>query len=160
MAAKKRVYYIAYGSNLNVEQMSRRCPGARPLGTTLLQNWQLSFKGSKTGAYLTIDPAPRALVPAVVWEVTQSDIEALDHYEGYPVFYTKKEIEVTYRGIRTHRARTVTAFVYTMTEGRPVGIPTNSYVRTCAIGYDEFGFNKQFLWSALDRGYKEAMKDA
>lgn len=160
MAAKKKVYYLAYGSNLNVGQMSRRCPDARPVGVAILKDWQLSFKGSKTGSYLTIDPCPGAEVPVAVWEVSPSDIDALDRYEGYPTFYTKKEIEVTYRGIRTNRARTVTAFVYTMTEGRPVGLPSNGYVRTCAVGYDNFGFNKRFLWNALDRGYREVMQGA
>ena len=47
-------YYIAYGSNLNTEQMEFRCPTARPLGTAILRDRRLSFRGSKTGAYLTV----------------------------------------------------------------------------------------------------------
>ena len=52
----KTRYYIAYGSNLNVEQMKRRCPSARIVGTSEIQNYELLFKGSKTGYYLTIEP--------------------------------------------------------------------------------------------------------
>ena len=48
-------YYIAYGSNLNVEQMHYRCPDARIIGTATLDDWTLLFKGSKTGSYLTIE---------------------------------------------------------------------------------------------------------
>ena len=48
--------YIAYGSNLNVGQMSRRCPGAIPVGTARIENYELLFRGSKTGSYLTIEP--------------------------------------------------------------------------------------------------------
>ena len=44
-------YYIAYGSNLNVQQMRWRCPGARIIGTSELQDYRLLFKGSKTGSY-------------------------------------------------------------------------------------------------------------
>ena len=48
-------YYIAYGSNLNVRQMRMRCPHATILGTANLKGWELLFKGSKTGSYLTIE---------------------------------------------------------------------------------------------------------
>ena len=32
--------YIAYGSNMNIEQMSRRCPNAKPIGKTVLKNYR------------------------------------------------------------------------------------------------------------------------
>ena len=47
--------YIAYGSNMDTEQMAYRCPNAKPLGACLLRDWRLMFKGSLTGAYATID---------------------------------------------------------------------------------------------------------
>ena len=49
-------FYLAYGSNLNVKQMQFRCPDARIVGTAEISNYQLLFKGSKTGSYLTIEP--------------------------------------------------------------------------------------------------------
>ena len=48
-------YYIAYGSNLNVHQMRMRCPSARRIGTSELKGYELLFKGSKTGSYLTVE---------------------------------------------------------------------------------------------------------
>ena len=71
-------YYIAYGSNLNVQQMRWRCPGARIIGTSELQDYRLLFKGSKTGSYLTVEPEKGCTVPVVVWEVTDQDELALD----------------------------------------------------------------------------------
>ena len=56
---KEKRYYIAYGSNLNVRQMRMRCPHATILGTANLKGWELFFKGSKTGSYLTIEEARR-----------------------------------------------------------------------------------------------------
>ena len=41
-------YYLAYGSNLNKEQMQMRCPGAVPIGTMLLKGFELQFKGPLT----------------------------------------------------------------------------------------------------------------
>ena len=67
--SKKR-YYLAYGSNLNRKQMQMRCPGAKVIGTALLEGYELLFKGSKTGFYLTIEPKADGVVPVAVWEVT------------------------------------------------------------------------------------------
>lgn len=57
--SKKR-YYLAYGSNLNPAQMHSRCPGAKPIGYTMLPGFELVFKGSRTGYYLTIEPKKAA----------------------------------------------------------------------------------------------------
>ena len=56
-------YYIAYGSNLNVYQMRFRCPNARIIGTAVMPDYELLFKGSKTGSYLTIEPKDGSSVP-------------------------------------------------------------------------------------------------
>ena len=144
-------YYIAYGSNLNVRQMRVRCPKATILGTAMLKGWELLFKGSKTGSYLTIEECEGGTVPVVVWEVTAEDEAALDLYEGFPTFYYKKDFKIQYKGIRTGRRRTVTAFVYIMHEERPIGIPTNRYMRTCLEGYGAFLFDKRVLIDAYDK---------
>ena len=54
----KKLYYLAYGSNLNVRQMRYRCPGAKPIGISVIPDYELLYKGSKTGAYR--DSASRA----------------------------------------------------------------------------------------------------
>ncbi len=144
-------YYIAYGSNLNVPQMQMRCPNAKILGTANLNGWELLFKGSKTGSYLTIERNPDGSVPVVIWEVTERDERALDRYEGYPNFYYKKDIKVRYKGIRTGLRRTVNAFVYIMHEDRQIGIPSLWYMQTCLEGYDTFYFNKNTLMSAYKK---------
>lgn len=48
----KKLYYLAYGSNLNVRQMLYRCPGAKPIGISVIPDYELLYKGSKTGVYL------------------------------------------------------------------------------------------------------------
>ncbi len=141
-------YYIAYGSNLNVPQMRMRCPHASILGTANMKGWELLFKGSRTGYYLTIEKSEGGTVPVVVWEVTEEDEKALDRYEGFPTFYYKKEFKLKYKGIRTGRIRSVTAFAYIMHEDCPVGIPSSMYMRTCLDGYDTFSFNRKILLDA------------
>lgn len=141
-------YYIAYGSNLNIRQMRMRCPSARIIGTSNLKGYELLFKGSKTGSYLTVEKKSGGSVPVAVWEVTADDEKALDRYEGFPTPYYKKELTLPIKGIRTGRMRKHQVFVYIMHEERSIGIPSIYYVQTCLEGYDDFGFNRQPLIEA------------
>mgnify|MGYP002518745478 CR=1 FL=1 len=122
-------YYIAYGSNLNIRQMRMRCPSARRIGTSELKGYELLFKGSKTGSYLTVEKRPGSSVPVGVWEVSSSDEKALDRYEGFPNFYYKKELTLPIKGIRTGKVRKRRVFVYIMHENRSIGIPSISYMK-------------------------------
>lgn len=150
--------YIAYGSNLNVRQMKTRCPNAKILDTAKLKGWELLFKGSKSGSYLTIEKKENGIVPVVICEVSESDEKALDRYEGYPTFYYKKDIKLQYKGIRTGKRRTIDAFAYIMHEDRPIGVPSNYYMKTCLDGYDTFYFDKQILLNAYHKS-KELYKN-
>ena len=152
-------YYLAYGSNLNVAQMQRRCTTARVVGTAEIKDYELLFKGSMTGSYLTIEKADGKAVPVAVWEVKKQDELALDRYEGYPNFYYKKEMEIEYIGIVTHRKRKVKAFVYIMHEDRPIGIPSYHYVETCLEGYRAFEFDENILFQAIEKSRRECHED-
>ena len=155
----KKKYYIAYGSNLNLPQMRVRCPNARTIGTSVIDGYQLLFKGSKTGSYLTIEPKEGGKVPVVVWEVTESDEKELDRYEGYPTFYYKKTMTLDVKGIRTGKIRRKEAFVYIMHEERKLGSPSSYYVRTCLAGYQTFGFDEKYLYDALAISRRDSHED-
>ena len=126
-------------------------PHATILGTANLTGWELLFKGSRTGSYLTIEECEDGTVPVAIWEVDGTDEAALDRYEGFPTFYYKKEIRLQYKGIRTGRRRTVTAFAYIMHEDRPIGVPADFYMRTCLDGYDTFYFDRNVLIRAYEK---------
>ena len=141
-------FYIAYGSNLNKGQMEMRCPGAKAAGTAVIENYRLLFKGSGTGAYLTIEPAEGFRVPVAIWSVTAEDEARLDIYEGFPDFYYKTEMELNVTGFKNHKAKRLTAFVYIMHEERSLGIPTVEYLQICAAGYRDFSFDGAYLRDA------------
>ena len=147
----KKRYYIAYGSNLNIRQMRMRCPSARIIGTSEIPDYELIFKGSKTGSYLTIEPKKGSRVPVAAWEVSAEDEQALDRYEGFPTFYYKKEMLLPIKGIRSGKIRRRNTFVYIMHEDRVLGMPSNFYMQTCLSGYKSFGFDPKFLYEAYDR---------
>lgn len=149
-------YYIAYGSNLNIRQMKQRCPSARVIGTSEIPDYELLFKGSQSGAYLTIEPKEGGTVPVGVWEVTEADETALDRYEGYPAFYYKTEMVLPITGIRSGKVRKRKVFVYIMHEERKIGIPSLHYVSTCLQGYTDFGFDEHYLAEAQENAVLNA----
>lgn len=144
----KTRYYLAYGSNLNIGQMWHRCPESSAIGTAVIEDYELLFKGSQSGSYLTIEPKEGASVPVAVWSVTGQDECYLDRYEGYPSFYYKKELTLPVTEIRSGEVRSHRCFVYIMHESRPIGVPTVDYMRICLEGYDNFGFDRTPLLTA------------
>ena len=148
-------YYLAYGSNLNIRQMSHRCPSAVVVGTTIIKDYRLKFKGSRTGSYLTIEKAKGYEVPVAVWKVNEEDERALDCYEGYPSFYYKKEIDIDFISIKRKLPHHAKAFIYIMHEDRNLGVPTKYYVDVCLEGYKTFNFNPERIIEALKLSLEE-----
>ncbi len=147
-------YYLAYGSNLAVDQMAWRCPDAVYIGTAELKGYRLLFRGSQSGNYLTIEKKPRRKVPVLVWKVSEKDEMALDRYEGFPRFYRKETMEVEVKNLLDGTVvGTVEAFVYIMDESRALGRPSESYYWVCEEGYRHFGFDERILKKA----YQESL---
>jgi len=71
--------HFAYGSNMDVAAMRRRCPTARFEGRAVLPGYR--FMIMREG-YATIVPAPGAGVHGVLWRIAVRDLAALDAYEG------------------------------------------------------------------------------
>ena len=145
----KKRYYIAYGSNLNIPQMRMRCPQAKIIGTSEIKDYELLFKGSQTGSYLTVEKKKGGSVPVAVWATTDADEASLDRYEGFPTFYYKAEMELPVKDISTGKIQNRKCYVYIMHEDRQLGSPSKFYVRTCLDGYRDFGFDEKILMKAI-----------
>lgn len=146
---KNKKYYLAYGSNLNLDQMAARCPHATVEGIATLQDYRLLFKGSGSGAYLTIEPCLGSTVPVGVFAITPADERALDRYEGFPMFYHKEQMMIRIESLAFDRDEEITAMVYVMNDDRRLGIPSDTYLHTCGEGYLDFGFDFEPLEDAL-----------
>lgn len=66
MNSSKKRLYIAYGSNLNLEQMKHRCPTAEVVGKSTLRGWRLRFRGGAHSAVATIERGKDFSVPVLV----------------------------------------------------------------------------------------------
>lgn len=146
----KRKYYIAYGSNLNTEQMLFRCPDARVVGSTTLNGYELTFRGNSRSGVANIEPCIGASVPVGVWSISPSDEEALDLYEGFPRLYTKHMFLMQIDG------ETVDGMAYVMTKGHEIAPPSDYYLRTIMEGYRDFGFDTEPLMDAAEAAKKGA----
>ena len=152
--SEKRSYYIAYGSNLSVEQMAIRCPDARIVGMAALKDWKLVFK-----FHADIVPCEDRVVPVLVWEISERDEQNLDLYEGFPHYYTKRDLEITMTDLDGKNPQQITAMVYTMTgTHQTLRQPNRSYYKVLEEGYRRFGFNPYQLELALNEA-KEAMEN-
>ena len=144
-------YYLAYGSNLSIEQMERRCPGAVYVGTAELKGYRLLFKHSKSGAYLTVEKKRGRSVPLVVWRISEYHEKRLDRFEGCPVYYykTTKTVDV-FNLLDGGFAGTVEGVIYILHEDRPFGTPTFRYFNVCMEGYERFGFDMSLMEKAVE----------
>jgi len=139
---KDNKLYAAYGSNLNRAQMPDRCPTAKVVGVGAIDDFRLLFRGSRESVVATVEPCWGGSVPVLVWEITAEDEAALDRYEGWPFLYRKESIAVTLDG------QIVTAMVYILNVGRPLGQPSCYYYSIILEGYKAAGFDVKVLQRA------------
>ncbi|MDE8333317.1 gamma-glutamylcyclotransferase [Erysipelothrix rhusiopathiae] len=140
----KRIYG-AYGSNLNIKQMKKRCPTAKVVGTTVVNNVALVFRGTNNAAVATLEPKEGSSVPMALWSLEERDELALDHYEGYPDLYRKEMIETSIQNIN----QPVT--LYLIDERYPYGNPSSWYLEVIEEGYRDHGFDEQMLLDAVSQ---------
>lgn len=144
--------YIAYGSNLNLQQMKHRCPTARPVAKRTLENYRLVFQGHPYGAHANVIPENGQRVPVVIWKITDMDEARLDIYEGVAGgYYTKEYIEVEVND------KVQKALIYIMTP-HGYGLPGDNYLNTIKEGYRDFGLPVKILNDAVLHSYKQRDK--
>ena len=141
--------YVAYGSNLNKQQMKGRCPDAKFVGTGVIENYELQFKGSLYGAHATIAPKEGSSVPVGLWTIQSRDESRLDMYEGYRKtgyrYYDKEQVRVNMTN-----GGNVIGMVYIMDQKMDFGQPTPGYYDTVREGYANCGLDETVLEQALN----------
>lgn len=140
--------YLAYGSNLNRRQMAHRCPTATYLGSAILSDYELLFRGRYGGAVATIEKKKGSTVPVGIWEISDKDEKALDVYEGFPTLYRKETVKVDIEGKNTD------VMVYIMNDKYPYETPSRYYYETIEEGYRDCDLDTKFLKKALKESIK------
>ena len=89
--------YFAFGSNMDDEQMARRCPGSSSIALATLPEHRLVFRGpsqNRGAGVASVDPAPQQEVVGLLWELSEADIVTLDRLEGAPHWYKRVTADV------------------------------------------------------------------
>jgi len=147
-AGTARLYW-AYGSNLNVEQMLRRCPGAKPLAKLMLDDACLLFRGFADVAYKR-----DAVCPGGLWQITPADEVALDRYEGVSGgLYVKRYLTISLK-----KGPAEPCLYYQVARRTGVMPPSEYYLDTIAEGYDDFRLDKAYLDAALEHSWNNKNK--
>lgn len=128
----RSIFYFAYGSNMNPAQMHERLPHARRVGTGYVDGWEVRER-----KYANIERCRGGRVYGVIYLLTESEVNLLDRYEGYPRVYTCTDVRVNANlgpGVRTSLpcmtyVLTPSALSWRMNEPYPA-----EYRRTCSIG--------------------------
>lgn len=131
--------YLAYGSNINLEQMAKRCPNSKVIGTAMIPDYELEFRG-----VATIVPKKGAKVPVLMWEIDQQDELNLNSYEGFPRLYRKEIFEMEVDG----KVREGMAYLMNY---RGIAPPTAQYYNGIKKGYEDNGMDTKYLHDALVR---------
>jgi len=134
----KRKLYVAYGSNMSIDQMKKRCPESLCLGIAKIEGYRLFFK-----EFATIKKSKKHGVPILLWSISPKDEEALDKYEGFPRMYYKADISIDFNG------RTLTSMVYIMSDKRNVTPPSQWYYDVIHAAYLRFDIDLRHLNLAL-----------
>ncbi|MDH4122757.1 MAG: gamma-glutamylcyclotransferase [Thermoplasmata archaeon] len=136
-------HYFAYGSNLDIEQMKRRCPESELIGPASLEGYKLAFTFYSTGwrggvADILIDD--RNEVWGVVYALTDSDLESLDWYEGCPKSYRRFQASVK----MMEGGEKKNVWVYEVLKKKSECLPTKTYLRILMKAAEQNGFPKWY----------------
>jgi len=93
--------YFAYGSNMDRSAMAMRCPRASALGPARLMRHRLDL--TREG-WLTVIRDPQKAVHGILWDLSLSDMPALDRYEGVAAGLYIKAIQPIIAAGRARRA--------------------------------------------------------
>ena len=138
------VIYFAYGSNMDEEQMRKRCPGAKCRGTAVLPDHKFALDSE---GYATVIPCKDKQVRGVIWEISSANEKALDWYEGFAAScYSKQMQKVSPEG---HNSA-YPAMLYVSLRGTNNGERKDGYIERIVYAAKKHGFDSSYLGMLKD----------
>lgn len=130
--------YFAYGANTNIDGMAYRCPAAKVVGSIVLPDYRLVFRG-----VADIEWKRDTEVHGVVWEITEKCEQSLDRFEGYPHLYGKSSFPV-----QMEDGKVQDVMFYKMNR-KGYALPSEHYYMTIKEGYKANALPTSALYAAL-----------
>ena len=136
----ERHLYFGYGMNTNTSGMATRCPDAVCLGAAVLPGYRFVFRG-----HADVELDAECYVDGVLWDISDTDLLALDRLEGFPTYYLRHRAWV-----ETSDGDRITAWIYTMADQSYEWEPGEHYLQCCLEGYRENGVPTVQITDALE----------
>lgn len=143
----QRYNYCAYGSNLSLEQMQKRCPEADIVGTGLLRNAELFF-----AYYAGIKEIAGKICPIGVYKLNARDIATMDRREGMGRAYDRYLVTVDMADGSKLRCFTYVKW------NQVIEAPSKMYMETVTQGYRDWNLPMSFLKEASEYATKHGIK--
>lgn len=103
------MYYFAYGSNLDQQQMKERCPEAIVTGKAFLKDYTLAFTIFSPKRQCGCADVVQNLgggVWGLLYTITPKDLQELDKFEGHPIHYKRFTVSVVDESGKSVQAET------------------------------------------------------
>ena len=129
--------YFAYGSNMSLSRIQKRCPSAVAISIACIRKYSLRFHklgadgSAKADMYWTGNV--KDTVYGVIYSIAQKDVVSLDAAEGQGVHYKRKRCVVT---MQTSQASKVQVYVAIEVSTKVIH-PHDWYLRHIVIGAKE-----------------------
>lgn len=114
-------FYFAFGSNLHLGQMAKRCPESRYIGTAKLHDYR--FQINQRG-YANVVSSPGDCVEGLIYLLSLTDEARLDKSEGVPTAYQKRNLVIElFTAAIDHVGRAVPELVQQLERSEPCSVP-------------------------------------
>jgi len=136
------MFYFAYGSNMNHQQMKKRCPSAKFICRGYIENYKFVYDGYssfRSGAVANIIETKNSIVWGGLFEIDEKCRKNLGQCEGCPDCYKRKEVEV-----KTDKNETYKAWVY-LREVEDEDKPSEEYRDVVKRGALDCGLPKDYI---------------
>ena len=141
--------YFAYGSNLDLLQMKRRCPLSKLISKGMLPDYRLTFNRYAPGwggGVADVIQDVDSEVWGLIFEISDSDLERLDHYEG--CYKDQTSLYERWKTvIDTPNGQVDDVWVYTVVEKQKFVQPTLEYLHIIKDAAVRWDFPKNYLQS-------------
>lgn len=147
---EKLVWYFAYGSNMNKDDLERWCKerGYSPIKLispvkAILPNHKLCFthySSKRRGGVADIISCENEKVEGILCQITQNDLDKIEEKEGVPNVYKRKIVNV-----RLSKGTSRCAITYEVRRKEGVFVPSRLYMNTIIEGAKAHHLSKNYI---------------
>jgi len=131
------ILYFAYGSNMDLVQMSNRCERAATVSTAQLPSHRFIINSRGVA---TVVPDRASTVRGLLWRISEEDQRSLDRHEGVVQGLYRK----AFMRVNVSSGRKVRALVYVATDSTP-GEARPGYMEKIVSAAEECGLPQTYI---------------